>query len=117
MGQAYHHYGLRRARQGEAVYCYDASSTPVLTCCDVYGNAAGDWVGCIADQHSLDGNLSEDPLFCDMYIDDLTLCANSPCLPDSNDCHVLIGAHDEGCGDCENPVEMTSWGSIKAMYR
>ncbi len=89
----------------------------MLSCCNVYGNVGGDWVDCIAGQYGINGNLSEDPLFCDLYNDDLTLCGNSPCLPDSNDCEVLIGAYGEGCDDCENPVEMTSWGSIKAMYR
>jgi len=101
--------------QGEAIYCREATSTPALSCCDVYGNVGGDWVGCIADQYGVDGNFSEDPLFCDLTIDDFTLASNSPCLPEGNDCHVLIGAHGEGCE--ESPVEATSWGSIKAMYR
>lgn len=100
-----------------AVQCYNEEDTPLLACCNLYGNANGDWVGCIADQYAVDGNFSADPLFCDMYNDDFTLCANSPCLPDSNDCGVLIGAHGEGCPDCGSPVERTSWGSIKAMFR
>jgi predicted outer membrane repeat protein len=102
---------------GGAVYCSDEGSTPLLVCCNLYGNANGDWVGCIADQYAVDGNFSEDPLFCDMLSDDLTLCANSPCLPDGNDCAVLIGAHGQGCLDCLSPVEMISWGAIKAMFR
>ncbi|MBN2171331.1 MAG: right-handed parallel beta-helix repeat-containing protein, partial [Candidatus Krumholzibacteriota bacterium] len=51
--------------QSEAVYCDDATADPVLVCCDLYGNAGGDWVGCIAGQAGLNGNLSMDPLFCD----------------------------------------------------
>jgi len=99
--------------QGVAIYC--DSSTPLLVCCDLYGNEGGDWVGCIADQYGVDGNFSEDPLFCDAPNGDFTLASNSPCLPDSNDCGELIGAHGEGCE--ESPVEAASWGSIKAMYR
>jgi hypothetical protein len=102
---------------GEALFCGDVASDPALTCCDVYGNAGGDWVGCIADQYGINGNFSEDPLFCDMSGGDLTLCANSPCLPTGNSCGVLIGAHDQGCPDCSSPVKPTSWGAIKALYR
>jgi hypothetical protein len=101
--------------QGEAVCC--SVTSPSLACCDVYGNAGGDWVGCIADQYGVNGNFSDDPLFCDMLSGDFTLCANSRCLPENNDCNVLIGAHGEGCGPCESLVESTSWGAIKAMYR
>lgn len=35
-----------------------------LVCCDLFGNLGGDWVGCISDQEGQNGNLSEDPLFC-----------------------------------------------------
>jgi parallel beta-helix repeat protein len=100
---------------GGAVHRFGEDSTPLMECCDIYGNAGGDWVGCIADQYGVDGNFSADPLFCDMTSGDFTLASNSPCLPDGNDCHVLVGAHGEGCE--ESPVEMTSWGSIKAMYK
>ncbi len=101
---------------GEAVYYRRWSSgSPTLTCCDIYGNEGGDWVDRIAGQYGVDGNFSEDPLFCDMTSDDFTLASNSPCLPDSNDCHVLIGAHGEGCPD--SPAEATSWDSMKAMHR
>ena len=65
------------------------------------------------------GNFSADPLFClgTNPEDPLSLCADSPCLPSGNDCGVLIGAHDEGCGECDDPVESSSWGSIKALFR
>jgi parallel beta-helix repeat protein len=105
------------APAGEAVYCWDEYCAPLLVCCDLYGNAGGDWVGCIDDQYGVGGNFSEDPLFCDMYNDDFTLCANSPCLPGGNTCGVLVGARDQGCPDCDSPVEPSSWGAIKAIYR
>ena len=97
------------------MYCLGEDSMPLLVCCDIYGNAGGDWVDCIADQYGVDGNFSADPLFCDVTAGDLTLASESPCLPDGNDCHVLIGAHGEGCE--ESPVKASSWGSIKAMFR
>jgi hypothetical protein len=69
----------------------------VLTCCDVYGNAGGDWVGYIADQAGINGNFSADPLFCDTANGDLHIFNASPCAPANNSCGVLIGALDVGC--------------------
>ncbi|MCK4410118.1 MAG: right-handed parallel beta-helix repeat-containing protein, partial [Candidatus Eisenbacteria sp.] len=70
---------------GPAVSCADGS-TVALSCCDVYGNVDGDWVGCIADQYGVDGNFSADPLFCgDLNPDEpYTLHTDSPCAPDNN---------------------------------
>jgi hypothetical protein len=69
-----------------------------LTCCDVYGNQGGDWIGCIADQYGTAGNISADPLFCDPVAGDHGLVSpDSPCLPENNECGVLIGAHGLGC--------------------
>ncbi|MCZ6852472.1 MAG: T9SS type A sorting domain-containing protein [Gammaproteobacteria bacterium] len=85
---------------GEAFYyssfC-DSNFAIVFSCCDLYGNTGGDWVGCIAGGDSINGNLSQNPLFCDPENGDLTLSALSPCLPANNTCGVLIGAHGEGC--------------------
>jgi hypothetical protein len=43
--------------------------------------------------------------------------AFNDCLVPSNDWSVQLGAHGQGCGSCDSPVEHTSWGSIKAMFR
>jgi hypothetical protein len=81
-------------------------------CCDVYGNAGGDWVGCIAGQDSINGNMCKDPFFCDADNGDFTLAANSPCLPDNNSCSELIGAYGLGC-DAILPIPTISlWGMI-----
>lgn len=76
-----------------------------------YWNTGGDYPGEHPD------NLIGDPLFCDFYADDFTLCANSPCLPGGNPWGELIGAHDTACGECDSPVEDATWGSIKALWR
>jgi hypothetical protein len=101
---------------GEAVACGDVGSA-TLTCSDVFGNEGGDWVDCIEGQEASDGNLHVDPLFCDIDEPDLTLCADSECLPAFNDCNELIGAWPEGCPECGQPVESVSWGVVKGMYR
>lgn len=103
---------------GEAVLCDDESSDVVLTCCDVYGNAGGDWVGCIADQFGVNGNFSEDPLFCDPENGDYRLHCHSTCAPgnhpDGYPCG-LVGALATGCGDSAGA--QTTWSSLKALYR
>jgi hypothetical protein len=82
---------------GEAVACDLGAPSPELSCCDVYGNAGGDWVGCIAGQYGISGNIREDPLFCDPESEDFTLRVGSPCLPGHNPDCGLIGASPIGC--------------------
>ena len=97
-------------------FAYDAASA-TLACCDVYGNAGGDWIGCIADQYGTSGDFSAGPKFCDSNSGNFMLCENSPCAsghhPQGADCG-LIGASGVGCGP--TAVECTTWGRIKAVF-
>jgi predicted outer membrane repeat protein len=106
--------------EGEAIWCQDEWSVPTLTCCDIYGNAGGDWTGLIADQLGTNGNFSADPRFCDAPGGNLTLEDCSPCLPgyhpDGYDCGGVIGAYGSGCA-CGAPTIPSTWGMIKAMYK
>ncbi|MBD3335370.1 MAG: hypothetical protein GF355_07620 [Candidatus Eisenbacteria bacterium] len=79
---------------GQAVYC-GSEATVWISCCDVYGNAGGDWIGCIAELFGLHGNFSADPLFCDRENGDVRLFSSSPCL-DASWCE-QIGAEGQGC--------------------
>ncbi len=103
---------------GAAICCY-MSDTPTLKCCDIYGNADGDWVGCIAGQGGVNGNVSADPKFCDTRSGYFMVEDCSPCLPshhpDGYDCGI-IGAFGSGC-ECDAATEPTTWGAIKAMYK
>jgi predicted outer membrane repeat protein len=83
--------------QGEGIAC-ERTGAVTLTCCDVYGNAGGDWVGCIADQYGMDGNISEDPKFCEPDSNDFTIRDTSPCAPANSPpgCG-RIGADSVGC--------------------
>jgi hypothetical protein len=99
--------------------CYFGGFEPeLLECCDFYGNAGGDWVGCIADKYGIDGNFSEDPLFCleDNTEEPYSLHEGSPCLPENSPCGALVGAFGLGCGPVTS-VEDVSWGAIKATFR
>ncbi|MCK4414973.1 MAG: right-handed parallel beta-helix repeat-containing protein [Candidatus Eisenbacteria sp.] len=93
-----------------------------LSCCDLYGNAGGNWIGDIAGQYGIDGNISEDPIFCDPWSDDFTLQSDSPCAPFSlpnPECD-LIGSEPIGCQPPTGvwpPAEAASWGGVKALFR
>jgi predicted outer membrane repeat protein len=102
---------------GQAIL-QDGAGEVTLVCCDLYGNEGGDWIGSIAEQLGVDGNFSEDPLFCldANSAEPYSLHQGSPCLPDGSPCQELVGAFGQGCGPV-SPVEGTSWGAIKAMYR
>jgi hypothetical protein len=105
---------------GEGVLCEDGTNLPILTCCDIYGNTGGDWVGCIADQYGVNGNFSADPKFCDTLTGDFRVEDCSPCMPgyhpDGYDCGGVIGAYGSGCA-CGAAAEPSTWGSIKAIFR
>lgn len=83
---------------GEAVH-WNEGEVPRLTCCDLYGNAGGDWTGAISDQLGQDGNLSADPLFCNLATGSLRIDVASPCAPDQSGACGLIGALGVGCTD------------------
>jgi uncharacterized repeat protein (TIGR01451 family) len=83
---------------GEAVYCWGSECSPVLDCCNLYGNPGGDWLGCIAGQNGVNGNISADPLFCDAENGDCRLKEGSPCTPDNSPAGCgLVGAFPVGC--------------------
>lgn len=86
----------------------------MCTCCDFFGNAGGDWVGCVASQAGIDGNISAEPSFCDETALDLTLDMFSACAPEQSPCGELIGAYGVGCG--ASVVRETTWSALKALF-
>jgi len=95
---------------GGSVYC-DESPIMTLACSNVYGNAGGDWLSCIADQYGVNDNISEHPLFCAPENDNLAIAENSPCAPENSPpgCG-LIGALDVGCGVVTSAAEEETIG-------
>jgi hypothetical protein len=81
---------------GGAAHCTGGASV-VLSCSDAWGNAGGDWTGCLAGQGESAGNFSGDPLLCAAGSASVTL-PDSPCLPGGSPCGVAVGAGDAGCG-------------------
>jgi len=102
---------------GEPFSCGWSTSVN-LECSDVYGNAGGDYVGCIEGQNGTNGNFSEDPFFCDQTGGDFTLHADSPCAEENNPGCGQVGALGVDCPAASiDDLLDTSWGGIKGMWR
>lgn len=104
---------VAEGRHGRIARCTE-SGTVSLTCCVAHRNMGGDWIGCVAGQNGIDGNVTADPLLCDPENDDFTIRSDSPCAPDAGDCGA-IGAFPVACA--RSAVEEMSWGIVKARYR
>jgi hypothetical protein len=89
---------------GKGVAC----SNTTIICCDIFGNEGGDAI-CGNDGG---GNFHLDPLFCAPGSNNLTLAANSPCLPAYNTCNELVGAHGVGCSAILPVPTLSQWGII-----
>jgi hypothetical protein len=99
---------------GGGIRVHDSQSTTSFACNDVWNNAPYDYSG-MPDLTGVDGNISDDPMFCDVAALDFTLHSTSPCAPGNSPsgCN-LIGALDVGCGPM--PVQSSTWGRIKSSY-
>jgi len=92
------------SREGGGICEFPNTGHPseyAISCCDVFGNAEGDYTGDLEKQTGISGNFSLNPLFCDVAGGDFTVGENSPCLPGNHpygyECD-LIGAYGQGCG-------------------
>jgi len=65
------------SRQGSAID--GMADTVEFSCCNLFGNAGGDWIGPASGQLGVNGNISEDPLFHDRLNSDFHLLYGSPC--------------------------------------
>lgn len=98
-------------------------SSPTVRYCNVYWNDEGgtppENYGGMTDVTGTDGNVSLEPYYCDFTGAagfDYHVCVASDILT-LGEGGTYIGAWGAGCTNCESPVEFTSWGSIKAMYK
>jgi predicted outer membrane repeat protein len=104
--------------QGGAAVACAGSGAANLTCCDLFGNAGGDWTGCVAGQAAAAGNLSADPLFCDASLNDFHLDVSSPCRPGFNPSCGLIGAWPVVCGlSAVIHVRPDGYGEVPTIQR
>ena len=97
---------------------------PTIENCNLYWNDYGsvppeNYGGDLSDLTGRAGNISEEPFYCDYTGSsgyDYHVCFESPNVGGGAG-GVNIGAWGGGCSDCTSPVEVTSWGAIKALYR
>jgi hypothetical protein len=82
---------------GNQVISTAGTNQALLSCCDVYGNSSGNWVGLLAGQLGVSGNIEANPSFCRPSTGALTLLSNSPCAPDYNPGCGLIGSQPVAC--------------------
>jgi hypothetical protein len=97
---------------GRPVGCSYPGTSATAICCDVYGNADGDWVDCLEGQLGTDGNICEDPIFCDASGGDLRLQEMSPCAAENNPLCGQIGAWPVGCGASGAPSQSNAIRSL-----
>jgi predicted outer membrane repeat protein len=100
---------------GSAIECMSLTSVPTFTCSDIFGNAGGNWAGCISSQAGVDGNISTDPGFCNPAAGDFTLRDTSPCAAANSPACGGIGALGVSCSG--TPVVRVTWGRIKSSFR
>ncbi|MBM3317204.1 MAG: right-handed parallel beta-helix repeat-containing protein, partial [Candidatus Eisenbacteria bacterium] len=96
---------------GAAVGC--VAGQVELACCDLYGNAGGDYTGCAAGYAGIAGNFSANPLFCGLAQGDCTLNEDSPCV--GGPCG-QVGAQGVGCAGSAVGEE-TSAGPLAPALR
>jgi len=75
----------------------DAENQPSVTRVCVFENYGGDELGTTGTDL-----INVDPLLCGLYDGDLSLCSNSPCLPENNAWSEQLGAHAAGCDSCSS---------------
>jgi hypothetical protein len=104
-------------------------ATPSITYCNVYwndqvfpdqGTGPQNYSGTLEDLTGIDGNISVEAYYCDFVGTagyDYHVCDESPQYQ-AGEGGVTIGALDDYfCEVCQSPVELSSWGAIKALYR
>ncbi|MGB5106940.1 MAG: DUF1565 domain-containing protein [Candidatus Zixiibacteriota bacterium] len=69
----------------------------LVSCNNVWGNTVNYWNDNSTQLTGFQGNISEDPEFCDAVNGDFEIFNTSPNAPANNSCGILIGAQGVGC--------------------
>lgn len=102
------------------IECWSEGGTIVFECNDSWNNlpAGSDYCGLVSDRVGVEGNISEDPLFCgehgsrNFYLQQGSHCAESNVPAFCN--NVRIGCYAVSCVTAN---EESSWGGIKAIIK
>jgi hypothetical protein len=103
---------------GPAIFATTPMAQIAFECNDVWDNAPTNYGGTFADQTGINGNISQDPLFCGVVASgNYYLQAGSPCAGAN------VPANCAGIGmgcypvNCTVSIESNSWGGIKAYFK
>ena len=89
-----------------AISCFDnASATASNT--NIHNNTEGNWTDCIASQGLSNGNISSDPLYCDLAGLDFSLRADSECAPYNTANNVQMGAFGVECYSADSFTDIS----------
>jgi copper-binding protein NosD len=102
------YYGLRA---GGGIAC-DSGTTPVIRNNFGWQNEGGDVLGDCAAAWQSDGNVSDNPFFCDSAAGDFTVASNSGVM--THPAGPLGAFPNPGCGPVS--AKQTTWGALKARY-
>jgi hypothetical protein len=97
---------------GGGIWCV-GGATPILRNNLTWQNTGGDGVGSCGTWWQSDGNIADDPYFCDMENGDYTVAANSGVM--THPAGPLGAFYLPGCGKVD--AQPTAWGRVKALYR
>jgi len=110
-------------RDNGGIYIQDGLAYLGIQCCDVYGNVGGDYTGDLEDLTGIDGNISEDPLFCveENPGSPYSLRQHSPCAGENNPDCGQIGAFGIGCivtsvSEEQGVTEYATWSELKSLF-
>lgn len=95
----------------------DVEDDPIgwwIHCTDSYGNEGGDWEGFFEPLLGVEGNISQDPMYCDPEASNFHLHTASPCAAENNPDCGQVGVFGIACG--ETGVESTTWSDLKILY-
>jgi parallel beta-helix repeat protein len=101
-----------------AIHTYTPAEQITFRCNDVWGNSPRNYDGTLTDQTGVNGNISEDPLFCGAAGSrNYYLQVSSPCAPGN----VPASCGGVGMGrypvKCAVGVEKESWGRVKSLFK
>jgi predicted outer membrane repeat protein len=97
-------------RAGGGIWC-DPNTTPLIRNNFAWQNEDGDVLGCSTTWQS-DGNVIDNPYFCDSAIGDFSVAPNSGVM--THPAGPLGSFPNPGCGPVT--VRHSTWGSLKARY-
>ena len=100
------------SEKGGGIWC-DSESTPTIRNNFAWQNIGGDGVGTCSDWWQSEGNVIDNPYFCDMAGGDFRVASNSGVI--THPAGPLGAFPIPGCG----PVSIlpSTWGTLKAKYR